>query len=237
MSRIVLQHDVAERPRLTIYGYNSIGKHLGMVLVSCGPLFLGAGPATAARLTGRTGARGCAPGAPALVASIGHECPRCRAYRSRNRCLCDTGVSVSPCAAMGGPGRVSRWIRWLGRNAHRRDADSSGPVLGLIGLPQNGVRFFRSHEACWLSSDIVPKPRVHRSPHEKEAFNRHPWIGTNLPGAWERLSVLMPHTKSVRHCDAGWAAHRPRLAGPCPPSRGSRHASGGGSPKRSQWAA
>lgn len=43
MSRIMTQHDAVKHPRLNVYGYNSIGKHLGMVLVVCGPLFIGAG--------------------------------------------------------------------------------------------------------------------------------------------------------------------------------------------------
>ena len=31
------------RPRLDKYGYNCIGKHIGMVIFVCGPLFVGAG--------------------------------------------------------------------------------------------------------------------------------------------------------------------------------------------------
>lgn len=43
MSRMRPRPAAAEQPRLNIYGYNSIGKHLGMSLVACMPLFVGAG--------------------------------------------------------------------------------------------------------------------------------------------------------------------------------------------------
>lgn len=43
MSQVVSQSHSTPRPRLNKYGYNCIGKHLGMVLFIGGALFLGAG--------------------------------------------------------------------------------------------------------------------------------------------------------------------------------------------------
>ncbi len=43
MSQIVSSSTASERPRLDKYGYNCIGRHIGMVIVLCAPLFLGAG--------------------------------------------------------------------------------------------------------------------------------------------------------------------------------------------------
>lgn len=43
MSQSISQHNTILRPRLNKYGYNSIGKHIGMVLVTGGSLFIGAG--------------------------------------------------------------------------------------------------------------------------------------------------------------------------------------------------
>lgn len=39
----ISQPGMNPQPRLNIYGYNCIGKHIGMVLFVCGPAFLGAG--------------------------------------------------------------------------------------------------------------------------------------------------------------------------------------------------
>jgi protein-S-isoprenylcysteine O-methyltransferase Ste14 len=43
MSHIVTNSTLSTRPRLDKYGYNCIGKHIGMVIFVCGPLFVGAG--------------------------------------------------------------------------------------------------------------------------------------------------------------------------------------------------
>lgn len=43
MSHIVANSTLSTRPRLDKYGYNCIGKHIGMVLFVCAPLFIGAG--------------------------------------------------------------------------------------------------------------------------------------------------------------------------------------------------
>jgi protein-S-isoprenylcysteine O-methyltransferase Ste14 len=43
MSHIVANSTLPTRPRLDKYGYNCIGKHIGMVLFVCAPLFIGAG--------------------------------------------------------------------------------------------------------------------------------------------------------------------------------------------------
>ena len=43
MSQITSQTNTVPRSRLNIYGYNCIGKHIGMVLVVGAPLFIGAG--------------------------------------------------------------------------------------------------------------------------------------------------------------------------------------------------
>lgn len=43
MSEVTSQFSVGTQPRLNKFGYNCIGKHIGMVLVVCAPLFVGAG--------------------------------------------------------------------------------------------------------------------------------------------------------------------------------------------------
>jgi protein-S-isoprenylcysteine O-methyltransferase Ste14 len=43
MSQVVSQSNATARPRLNKYGYNCIGKHLGMVFCVCAPFFIGAG--------------------------------------------------------------------------------------------------------------------------------------------------------------------------------------------------
>jgi protein-S-isoprenylcysteine O-methyltransferase Ste14 len=43
MSQVVSGSSANARPRLNIYGYNCIGKHIGLVVVVCAPLFIGAG--------------------------------------------------------------------------------------------------------------------------------------------------------------------------------------------------
>ncbi len=43
MSQIETESAATSRPRLDIYGYNCIGRHIGMVFFICAPLFIGAG--------------------------------------------------------------------------------------------------------------------------------------------------------------------------------------------------
>lgn len=43
MSQIVFRSPAILPPRLNKYGYNCIGKHIGMVFAACAPLFIGAG--------------------------------------------------------------------------------------------------------------------------------------------------------------------------------------------------
>jgi protein-S-isoprenylcysteine O-methyltransferase Ste14 len=43
MSQVVSQPAATARPRLNKYGYNCIGKHIGIVIFVCAPLFIGAG--------------------------------------------------------------------------------------------------------------------------------------------------------------------------------------------------
>ena len=43
MSQVVSQLTTTSRPRLNKYGYNCVGKHIGMVFGVCAPFFIGAG--------------------------------------------------------------------------------------------------------------------------------------------------------------------------------------------------